>query len=47
MNGAQFDVYGYLIIPLLIIAARICDVSIGTIRVIFIARGYRVHVSEM
>ncbi|MBW2964231.1 DUF2179 domain-containing protein [Candidatus Woesearchaeota archaeon] len=35
------DVYTWGILPLLIILARICDVSIGTLRVIFISRGYR------
>jgi len=33
--------YSYLIIPLLIFLARILDVSIGTIRVIFITRGFK------
>ncbi len=33
--------FTYGIIPLLIFLARIIDVSIGTIRVIFIARGYK------
>ncbi len=31
----------WVVIPLLIFLARICDVSIGTLRVIFVARGYR------
>ncbi len=34
--------YSYIMIPLLIFAARIVDVSIGTIRVIFIARGLKI-----
>jgi uncharacterized protein YebE (UPF0316 family) len=38
---ADFEMYSYIILPLLIMLARICDVSIGTIRVMFIARGYR------
>ncbi|MFH1065204.1 MAG: DUF2179 domain-containing protein [Nanoarchaeota archaeon] len=33
--------YNWLILPLLIFLARILDVSIGTIRVIFISRGLR------
>jgi uncharacterized protein YebE (UPF0316 family) len=33
--------YSWLILPLLIFASRICDVSLGTIRIIFIARGIR------
>jgi uncharacterized protein YebE (UPF0316 family) len=37
----QIDVFAWIILPLLIFAARICDVSLGTIRVIFVARGFR------
>ncbi len=37
----NFDVFSYVVLPLLIIFARICDVSIGTIRVMFISKGYR------
>ncbi len=37
----------YLIIPLLIMLARICDVSIGTIRIIFVSRGERLLASVM
>ncbi|MDD1667507.1 MAG: DUF2179 domain-containing protein [Methanomicrobiales archaeon] len=35
------DAWSYLVLPLLIFFARICDVSMGTIRVIFVSRGYR------
>lgn len=35
----------YLIIPLLIMSARICDVTIGTIRIILVSRGERVLAS--
>ena len=35
------DVYAWVILPLLIFRARICDVSLGTLRVIFIARGFK------
>jgi uncharacterized protein YebE (UPF0316 family) len=34
-------VFTWVIIPLLIFLARILDVSIGTLRVIFVAKGYR------
>ena len=34
--------YTYVFIPLLIFLARILDVSIGTIRIIFVSRGYKV-----
>ena len=37
----QIDIVAWIILPLLIFTARICDVSLGTIRVIFVARGYR------
>jgi uncharacterized protein YebE (UPF0316 family) len=33
--------YPYVILPLLIILARIVDVSIGTIKIIFISKGYK------
>lgn len=33
--------YTWLVIPILIFAARVADVSIGTVRVIFIARGLK------
>jgi len=35
------DLYTWVLIPFLIIIARIVDVSMGTIRIIFVARGYR------
>jgi len=36
-----FDYYTYLILPLLIFFARIVDVSIGTIRLIYVAKGFK------
>jgi uncharacterized protein YebE (UPF0316 family) len=36
-----FDLYSWVFIPFLIFAARIADVSIGTIRLIFISRGLK------
>lgn len=35
------EIYAYIILPALIFCARICDVSLGTIRVIFISKGIR------
>ena len=35
----QTPVFNWVIMPILIFAARVCDVSIGTIRILFIARG--------
>ena len=36
-----FDLYTYLLLPLLIFCARIIDVSIGTLRIIFVSKGKR------
>jgi len=33
--------YTWIILPLLIFAARVIDVSMGTVRVIFISRGFK------
>jgi len=33
------DLFSYLFLPLMIFLARICDVSIGTMRIIFVAKG--------
>lgn len=37
----QIDLFAWIVLPILIFVARICDVSLGTIRVIFVARGFR------
>jgi uncharacterized protein YebE (UPF0316 family) len=37
----MFDYYTYILIPLLIFFARITDVSMGTVRIILVAKGYR------
>ena len=37
----QFDYWGIIIVPILIFLARIGDVSIGTVRIIFVSKGYR------
>ena len=34
-------IFTWVVLPVLIFLARICDVSLGTIRVIFVSRGYR------
>ncbi|MCU0287137.1 MAG: DUF5698 domain-containing protein [Acidobacteria bacterium] len=36
----EFDFYAWIIIPLFIFCARIADVTLGTLRFIFISRGY-------
>ena len=33
------DTFTYVILPILIFIARICDVSIGTMRIIFVSKG--------
>ncbi len=33
--------FNYIIIPLVIMLARICDVSIGTLRIIYLSKGYK------
>jgi len=38
MDSTYFD---YLVLPLLIFMARICDVSLDTLRMIMVSRGYR------
>ncbi len=35
------DLFSYAILPLLIFLARICDVSIGTLRIIFVSKGVK------
>ena len=35
------DIFSYVMMPLFIFLARICDVSIGTMRIIFVSKGKR------
>ena len=35
------DIFAWGVLPLLIIIARICDVSIGTLRLIFVSKGFK------
>jgi uncharacterized protein YebE (UPF0316 family) len=37
----SFDFMGVIVVPFLIFLARICDVSIGTVRIIFVSKGFR------
>ncbi len=39
--GIDSDLYRYLILPLLIFLARVCDVTLSTIRIIFVMNGRR------
>ena len=43
METSFFDsnLFIYVLLPLLIFMARICDVSIGTLRIIFVSKGKR------
>src|SRR5450759_476560 len=43
METSFFDstLFIYIVMPLLIFLARICDVSIGTLRIIFVSKGKR------
>lgn len=37
----QSNIYAFVILPILIFFARVCDVSLGTIRIIFISKGIK------
>jgi uncharacterized protein YebE (UPF0316 family) len=37
----NFDYYSWVVLPFLIFAARVVDVSLGTLRIIFLSRGKR------
>lgn len=36
------ETFTYIVLPLLIFVARICDVSIGTIRIVMVAKGQKI-----
>jgi len=40
-NLSGLDWYAWVILPVLIFVARVCDVTLGTLRIIFISRGKR------
>ena len=42
--SAILETHGYWLIPLLIFFSRITDVTIGTMRIIFLSRGYKILV---
>jgi len=35
------EIYAWILLPLLIFFARVCDVSLGTIRIIFVSKGIK------
>ncbi len=37
----EFDMFTYLWLPLMIFFARICDVTIGTLRIILVSKGHK------
>jgi len=39
--SVSHDLFAWVVLPVLIFSVRICDVSLGTIRVIFIAKGLK------
>jgi uncharacterized protein YebE (UPF0316 family) len=40
-TSGSFDWYAWVILPALIFVARVCDVTLGTLRIIFLSRGRR------
>ena len=42
MDFYDSDLFNYLVLPLIIFLSRIIDVSIGTLRIVFISRGKKV-----
>jgi len=41
------DIFTWVILPILIFIARICDVSIGTIRMIYVSKGLKILASVL
>jgi len=41
MSFFSSETFTFIVLPLLIFLARICDVSLGTIRIIFVSRGLK------
>lgn len=41
MSFTDSNLFVYLVLPLIIFFARICDVTIGTMRIIFVSKGHR------
>ena len=39
--NADSDIFAWVILPILIFLARICDQSIGTVRLIFVSKGFK------
>jgi uncharacterized protein YebE (UPF0316 family) len=43
--NSQSDIFTWVILPILIFLARICDVSIGTVRIVYVSKGLKVFAS--
>ncbi|NJC96578.1 MAG: DUF2179 domain-containing protein [Anaerolineae bacterium] len=41
IQAGVFDWYSWVILPVIIFFARVCDVTLGTVRIIFVSRGRR------
>lgn len=41
MGDLQFDFFSLVVVPILIILGRVIDVSLGTLKIILISKGYR------
>ena len=37
----NFDYYSWIVLPIIIFCSRVCDVSLGTLRHVFISKGFR------
>ena len=42
MEFMQSDTFAFVVLPVVIFFARICDVTIGTLRIIFVSRGNKI-----
>jgi uncharacterized protein YebE (UPF0316 family) len=42
MSFMDSDLFRWVVLPLLIVLARVIDVSIGTIRIVFVSRGHKI-----
>ena len=45
--NSQSEIFTWVILPLLIFLARICDVSIGTVRIVYVSKGLKLLASVL
>ena len=43
--NSQSEIFTWIILPILIFLARICDVSIGTVRIVYVSKGFKLLAS--